>query len=75
VSAALAAHGLHYGFVGAGLVLVVALLRSGRTRRSRRTGDEHERRIAELREAVRSGRLGAAPPEDEGSGHRFSSRP
>jgi hypothetical protein len=64
VSAALAAHGLHYALVGTALVLVVALLRSGRTRRSR-SGREHERRVAELREAVRSGGLGAAPPEDE----------
>jgi len=60
VSVALAAHGLHYGLLGAGLVLVVALLRSGRTRRRRGTADEHERRVTELREAARSGRLGAA---------------
>jgi hypothetical protein len=65
VSAALAAHGLHYGLVGTGLVLVAALLRRGRTHRSRGTGSEHERRVAELREAVRSGRLGAAPRQDE----------
>jgi hypothetical protein len=65
VSAALAAHGLHYGLVGTGLVLVAALLRRGRTRRSRGTGSDHERRVGELREAVRSGRLGAAPRQDE----------
>jgi hypothetical protein len=67
VSAALAAHGLHYGLIGTGLVLVAALLLQGRTRRSRRTGGEHERRVAELREAVRSGRLGA-PRQDEDPG-------
>jgi hypothetical protein len=59
VSAALAAHGAHYVLLAAGLVLVVALLRSGRTRRGGRTGDDHDRRVAELREAARSGRLGA----------------
>lgn len=60
MSAALAAHGVHDVLLGAGLVLVVALLVSGRTRRGRGTGDEHERRVAELREAARSGRLGTA---------------
>jgi hypothetical protein len=59
VTAELAAHGLHYVLLGAGLVLVVALLLGGRTRRSRASGDEHERRIVDLREAARSGRLGA----------------
>jgi hypothetical protein len=59
VSAALAAHGLHSVLLGAGLVLVVALLCSGRTRRGGRTPDDHDRRVAELREAARSGRLGA----------------
>jgi hypothetical protein len=75
VSAALAAHGLHYALVGAALVLVVVLLRSGKTRRSRATGEsgEHERRVAELREAVRSGRLGAAAVEDEGRDRGTSS--
>jgi hypothetical protein len=64
VNAALAAHGLHYVLLGAGFVLVVALLRSGRTRRGGRTGDDHDRRVSELREAARSGRLGAAVQEE-----------
>jgi hypothetical protein len=59
VSTALAAHGLHYVLLAAGLVLVVVLLRSGRRRRSGGTGDDHERRVAELRKAARSGGLGA----------------
>jgi hypothetical protein len=65
VSTALAAHGLHYTLLGTGLVLVAALLRSGRTRRNRGSRGEHDRRVAQLREAARSGRLGAAPGQDE----------
>lgn len=64
MSGALAAHGVHDVLLGAGLVLVVAMLRAGRTRRSRGTRDDHERRVAELREAARSGRLGH-PSQDE----------
>ncbi|HYJ75699.1 MAG TPA: hypothetical protein VEV65_08870 [Kineosporiaceae bacterium] len=64
MSPALAAHGLHYGLVGGGLVLVVALLRGGRTRRNRGAA-EHDRRVAELREAARSGRLGERRVDDD----------
>jgi len=65
VSPALAAHGLHYGLVGGGLVLVVAVLRGGRTRRNRGAAAEHDRRVAELREAARSGRLGERRVDDD----------
>ena len=65
MSAALAAHGLHYGLVGGGLVVVVALLRGGRVRRTRAAAAEHDRRVAELREAARTGRLGERRLDDD----------
>jgi hypothetical protein len=65
-------HTLHYGLIAVGSVLVVALLWRGRARR-RAGGDavpahpdaEHERRVAELRDAAAEGRLGRVPTEPE----------
>jgi hypothetical protein len=65
-----AAHGLHYGLIAIGFVLVVALLWSSRARARRygteddaRHRDEHDRRVSELRQNVRTGRLGLAGTE------------
>ena len=66
--AALVAHGVHAALVLAGLVLVVGLLWRGRVRRRSapdRAASEHERRVGELRDAARTGRLGL-PPDDRG---------
>ena len=70
MSGAVAAHGLHYGLIAIGFVLVVVLLWSSRTR-GRPSGSkadaweraEHDRRIGQLREDVRTGRLGAGGTE------------